>query len=160
MNNKKENNWWDPNYKFNGGVCKVCGLKEYGNDTYNFRCEDCNQKIKERDSQKLIESKKWGDENPILHTIIITIGVAGVLTFIYLIILGPIISPWLDQGSATSNRQTEGLKTFDGYPCTDDCSGHKAGYNWAREKNITDPDDCGGRSQSFIEGCTSWAEKN
>lgn len=38
-----------------------------------------------------------------------------------------------------------------GYPCTQDCSGHEAGYEWAEENDITYPDDCGGSSQSFIE---------
>lgn len=47
--------------------------------------------------------------------------------------------------------------TFHGYDCTDDCSGHRAGYEWAEEHNITDPDDCGGNSQSFIEGCKAYA---
>lgn len=49
---------------------------------------------------------------------------------------------------------------FGDYPCTDDCSGHVAGYEWAREKGIADPDDCGGNSQSFIEGCMQYAEEN
>jgi len=51
-------------------------------------------------------------------------------------------------------------QTFHGYPCTVDCSGHEAGYEWAEEKEITDPDDCGGNSQSFIEGYQSYAEEN
>lgn len=48
--------------------------------------------------------------------------------------------------------------SFAGYPCTDDCSGHEAGYAWAEEKGIDDPDICGGNSQSFIEGCQAYAE--
>jgi|YNPMSStandDraft_1061717.scaffolds.fasta_scaffold23882_2 hypothetical protein len=50
--------------------------------------------------------------------------------------------------------------TFHGYICTEDCSGHEAGYEWAEEHDITDPDDCGGNSQSFIEGCQAYAEEN
>ena len=47
---------------------------------------------------------------------------------------------------------------FDGYPCkTADCSGHRAGYAWAEKKNITNPADCEGKSQSFIEGCWAYA---
>jgi hypothetical protein len=38
-----------------------------------------------------------------------------------------------------------------GHSCTDDCSGHEAGYNWADETGIEDPDNCGGNSDSFIE---------
>lgn len=37
--------------------------------------------------------------------------------------------------------------------------GHDAGYEWAQEQGITDPDDCGGNSQSFIEGCEEAAEE-
>lgn len=40
------------------------------------------------------------------------------------------------------------------------CAGHEAGYEWAEEHGIIDPDDCGGNSQSFIEGCQSYAEEN
>jgi len=44
-------------------------------------------------------------------------------------------------------------------PCTVDCSGHEAGYDWAERNDIEDPDDCGGNSNSFIEGCQAWAEE-
>lgn len=50
--------------------------------------------------------------------------------------------------------------TFHGYECLEDCSGHEAGYEWAEQNDITDPDDCDGNSQSFIEGCQAWAEEN
>jgi hypothetical protein len=50
--------------------------------------------------------------------------------------------------------------TFHGYECTDDCSGHKAGYAWAEREDVTNPDDCDGNSQSFIEGCEAWANEN
>lgn len=46
-----------------------------------------------------------------------------------------------------------------GKPCTDDCSGHVAGYEWAERKEIIDIDDCGGNSQSFIEGCEAYVEQ-
>jgi hypothetical protein len=49
-------------------------------------------------------------------------------------------------------------RTFGGYECTEDCSGHKAGYEWAEEHNITDESDCGGNSQSFIEGCQTYTQ--
>ena len=45
------------------------------------------------------------------------------------------------------------------HDCTDDCSGHQAGYDWAESNDISDPDDCGGNSQSFIEGCQEYAEE-
>ena len=47
-----------------------------------------------------------------------------------------------------------------GKRCTIDCSGHDAGYEWAERKGISDASDCGGKSQSFIEGCESYAEEN
>lgn len=49
--------------------------------------------------------------------------------------------------------------TFMGYECTEDCSGHEAGYEWAADEGVTDPDECGGRSDSFIEGCEAYAEE-
>lgn len=48
---------------------------------------------------------------------------------------------------------------FHAYECTEDCSGHEAGYAWAERHDIDDPDDCGGNSQSFIEGCQAYAEE-
>lgn len=47
-----------------------------------------------------------------------------------------------------------------GYDCTEDCSGHEAGYEWAEENDIDDVDDCSGNSNSFIEGCQSYVEEN
>lgn len=49
---------------------------------------------------------------------------------------------------------------FNRYPCTVDCSGHEAGYEWAFDKDIDNIDDCGGNSNSFIEGCQSYVEEN
>jgi hypothetical protein len=53
-----------------------------------------------------------------------------------------------------------GYKTFNDYECTEDCSGHQAGYDWADNQGIDDEDDCGGNSESFIEGCKSYVEEN
>lgn len=49
---------------------------------------------------------------------------------------------------------------FHGFPCTVDCSGHAAGYNWAEENNVNDTSGCGGNSQSFIEGCEAYATEH
>lgn len=62
------------------------------------------------------------------------------------------------ENAPKASQSGEGDLTFAGYECTQDCSGHEAGYAWAEENNITDPDDCGGNSQSFIEGCMAYAE--
>jgi len=45
---------------------------------------------------------------------------------------------------------------FDG--CTDDCSGHQAGFDWAQENDLTDESECGGNSQSFIDGCEQFVQ--
>lgn len=67
--------------------------------------------------------------------------------------------PWNDYASERKPwDESDQAETFHGHGCTDDCSGHEAGYKWAEEKGITDPDDCGGKSRSFIEGCHAWAE--
>lgn len=50
--------------------------------------------------------------------------------------------------------------TYAGDGCTEDCGGHEAGYAWAEEKGIADPDDCGGNSWSFVEGCQAYAEEH
>ncbi len=47
---------------------------------------------------------------------------------------------------------------FRGYLCTQDCSGHKAGYAWAEEKGLTQSEQCGGHSNSFVEGCYAWTK--
>ena len=53
-----------------------------------------------------------------------------------------------------------GFGSYEGDGCTVDCSGHEAGHAWAEENGIDDPDDCGGNSWSFEEGCRSYAEDN
>jgi len=44
--------------------------------------------------------------------------------------------------------------------CTDDCSGHEAGYQWAEENDICDPEYDNGNSDSFNEGVVAWAYDN
>lgn len=71
---------------------------------------------------------------------------------------------YADEESLVSDDEKNRTQLHDewesrGYPCTDDCSGHEAGYAWAEENDITNPSDCDGNSQSFIEGCEQWAEE-
>ncbi len=68
----------------------------------------------------------------------------------YAIIMG--LAVWLMGGGAAADE-------FRGYPCRKDCSGHKAGYEWAIKKEIAVREDCGGKSQSFREGCYAWVEE-
>lgn len=51
-------------------------------------------------------------------------------------------------------------ESFGDYDCTEDCSGHEAGYDWAEENDIYDEYDCDGNSNSFNEGCLSYVEEN
>jgi hypothetical protein len=55
--------------------------------------------------------------------------------------------------------------TFAGSPCTSDCSGHEAGYNWAEGHGIDDESDCDtagdtSNSPSFAEGCRAYVQEN
>lgn len=55
-----------------------------------------------------------------------------------------------------SKKSTEKKFIKQGFYCSDDCSGHQAGYEWARGKDIESVWDCGGKSNSFIEGCKTY----
>jgi hypothetical protein len=43
--------------------------------------------------------------------------------------------------------------SFSGYPCGSDCLKDEAGYRWASQNGINDPDNCTGDTWEFIEGC-------
>jgi hypothetical protein len=48
-------------------------------------------------------------------------------------------------------------RTYAGFNCTVDCSGHQAGYRWAEQHSIDDEDYCpDGDSESFYEGCIAY----
>lgn len=52
---------------------------------------------------------------------------------------------------------------FDEYDCILDCSGHRAGYEWAERKSISDGYNCDVagdhyNSPSFAEGCHAYVE--
>src|SRR5664280_1154297 len=55
-------------------------------------------------------------------------------------------------------------RTFGDNECTNDCSGHKAGYEWAEAQGITDVSTCESilsrspNSTSFSEGCKTFTE--
>jgi len=65
-----------------------------------------------------------------------------------------------EETAETNDDESSEGGYFHGRRCTVDCSGHEAGYEWAEEYDIHDPDDCGGNSESFIEGCQIYAEEN
>jgi hypothetical protein len=68
----------------------------------------------------------------------------------------------LATSSASDRTAAQGpARSFGGYDCSGDCSGHEAGYAWAEEHDIDDEDDCeaaGGNSNSpsFAEGCKAY----
>jgi hypothetical protein len=65
----------------------------------------------------------------------------------------------VDLESAAEELQSEEFSEVgDTTTCTNDCSGHDAGFEWAKENDILDPSDCGGNSRSFEEGCETYAE--
>lgn len=75
---------------------------------------------------------------------------------------GPIDSPTASPSyeSYLPPKYADGSRTAPSFEdCTQDCSGHDAGYEWAEENDIRDPGDCDGNSQSFIEGCEERAEE-
>jgi hypothetical protein len=48
-------------------------------------------------------------------------------------------------------------RTYAGFNCAVDCSGHEAGYRWAEQHSIDDEDYCpDGDSESFYEGCIAY----
>ena len=51
-------------------------------------------------------------------------------------------------------------REFGGHDCSDDCSGHAAGYRWAEAQGIADETDCPlrGGAISFYEGCLVYVE--
>ena len=62
-------------------------------------------------------------------------------------------------GADASNVDAYAVEDNGNYTCTQDCSGHEAGFAWAQENGIADASGCGGNSQSFIEGCEAFAEE-
>lgn len=64
-------------------------------------------------------------------------------------------------GSGTpSTSSAEEYYESHGYDCTDDCSGHDAGYEWADENGICDEYYEDGNSDSFNEGVQTYAQDN
>jgi hypothetical protein len=74
------------------------------------------------------------------------------------------VSKWIDRTPISSTRPPAmPRRSFAGYACTSNCSGHEAGYRWAEEHGIDDTDACdtaGDRSNSpsFAEGCRAFVE--
>jgi hypothetical protein len=77
---------------------------------------------------------------------------------LFYIVRQDLLEPQISESKRRRVKE-QGL-TFMGYPCTRDCSGHSAGYDWANRMNIKDAGDCPyGNSNSFWEGCKSKSER-
>lgn len=63
-------------------------------------------------------------------------------------------------GSSADASRVDAYDVEDGgnYICTQDCSGHEAGFVWAQENDLSDNSDCRGNSQSFVEGCEAFVD--
>lgn len=60
-------------------------------------------------------------------------------------------------GADPAMIEADAVEDSASYSCTDDCSGHEAGVAWAADNDVTDESECGGNSESFREGCESFA---
>ena len=55
------------------------------------------------------------------------------------------------------NLHPSGPLVFHGYACTIECSLLQEGYAWASAHRISNPAECRGTSESFIDGCRAFA---
>lgn len=63
------------------------------------------------------------------------------------------------RGAAVSNLSgTTFQDVGDTSRCTDDCSGHDAGWQWAQDNDVTDSSECSGTG-SFSDGCEAYVEE-
>lgn len=139
-------------------VCKVCKHYQYEEGDWNQICYYCRQSIKLRKQQAAEEEERWKEEHPLQNSLKQYFAYGAVMFFVYFVFVMPIID-FIDEVQSPA-PPSKPNPTFYGYPCTGDCSGHKAGYEWAETNGINDASDCSGKSESFIEGCTAWTEMN
>jgi len=90
-------------------------------------------------------------DNKVIYAIVL---VAGVLFFL------DRSKPSADPAPPLERRAAS---FFSGHDCTEDCSGHEAGYKWAEQHAIDDEDDCdtagdNSNSPSFAEGCKAFVD--
>lgn len=86
----------------------------------------------------------------------VIIGLCFVLALLYLASWS-----WFHYGQENTIDKEKTNNSFHGYECTEDCSGHEAGYEWAKEHDITQEDVDGytGNSESFKEGMQSYVDE-
>lgn len=88
------------------------------------------------------------------------LGIAFSLFIFGVVVYGFIIDDSSNKSAPVNNYYPESNRSFKDYPCTVDCSGHEAGFEWAEDNSIEDASDCNGNSNSFNEGCNAWVEEN
>ena len=66
-------------------------------------------------------------------------------------------STYTDADASDVNPEDVEQPDFNG--CIHDCSGHEAGFEWARNNDVTDEIECGSRSQSFHDGCVQFVDE-
>ena len=145
--------------------CSYCEGKSVMFDDYNSPiCSDCitdmlTGKLKNKSDSSVLPDDNSGDE--LLGGFKTVMGWLVAIFFGVLIIYGVFFSEETLETNTNEfkaeSRYTRTSKTFHGFECTDDCSVHEAGWAWAEDKGIDDPNDCGRKSQSFIEGCIAYA---
>jgi hypothetical protein len=76
------------------------------------------------------------------------------MRFLGIVVLCAALGGWASSDAADARE-------FGGHDCTDDCSGHVAGYRWAEANSITDEAACPlrGGATSFYEGCLVYVEE-
>lgn len=97
-------------------------------------------------------TKSFDDYIPIINLIIFGI----VFIFILLSLNKSNSNPITRENNTTkTTTRTECyiVPTPEPWDCTGNCSGHQAGYNWAKKNNIMNPLACEGNSNSFNAGC-------
>jgi hypothetical protein len=133
-------------------LCNHCKTENPNNLSF---CKSCGYNIKYNNPDAIIIKEPTEKENPIIILFQILFG---------LLILGIMVWSFIDSYKEKPPPEYEVVQepsqTFYNYECTDDCSGHEAGYNWAEKKGISDSNDCGGNSNSFIEGCKAYVDEN
>lgn len=76
-----------------------------------------------------------------------------ILSFIFVSIL------LLSSCGTNNDEKGRENKSFWSFDCTDDCSWHEAGYNWAESKDISQESDCDNWSNSFTEWCLFYVNR-
>lgn len=107
-------------------------------------------------------------DKKIIWAIIIVIGLVMLLTHSKTDVGStPAVTSTASNSDSSDDTSAErpSSSTFAGSPCTSDCSGHEAGYNWAEENGIDDESDCDtagdtSNSPSFAEGCRAYVQEN